>query len=384
MQLYVKKEDCCGCGACMNACPKNAIRMEADNQGFLYPVINAVDCINCGLCKQNCQIRKSKTMQNERSSHCFGVKNHDYVRAVSSSGGVFTAILDEVINGGGVVVGATFDSEMNVVHKTAQTRKECDAFRGSKYVQSDMGNIYKKVADTLSNKKKVLFSGTPCQVAGIKKYLEAHRIEMSGLYTIDLVCHGAPSPKIWKEYISVLENKYHSKIKNYTFRDKSAGWRGYHVRVELEDGRSVAQNDLTQSFAIVFGKEVMLRPSCFYCPYASMQRCGDITIGDFWGIDKIDKNFSDNKGISMVLINTSKGQEIFMAIKSELDVKEYSSEVLKQPNLRKSTDFSVDYDIFWSDYDSKNYLYIAKKYGEYGLLRKIRYYKNAIKRKLMN
>ena len=129
-----------------------------------------------------------------------------------------------------------------------------------------------------------------------------------------------------------------------------AGWRGYHVRVGLEDGRSIPQNDLTQSFAVIFGKEVMVRPSCFYCPYASMKRCGDITIGDFWGIEKVDKDFSDNKGISMVLVNTPKGQKIFSEIKGNLTVRRYESGVLSQPNLRKPTDFGIDYDRFWEDY----------------------------------
>lgn len=270
-----------------------------------------------------------------------------------------------------------------MVHKTANTRKECDAFRGSKYVQSDMGTIYKEVADTLSSGQQLLFSGTPCQVAGLKEYLKSHRVDTTRLLTVDLVCHGAPSPKIWADYISALEKKYHSDVETYTFRDKSVGWRGYHVRVGLANGDSIAQNNLTQSFAVIFGKEVMLRPSCFYCPYASMERCGDVTIGDFWGIEGIDKDFSDNKGISMVLVNTPKGEKMFSAIRPELNVKEYPSDVLTQPNLRKPTDFSLDYDAFWNDYDSKGYLYVAKKYGGYGILRKFRYYKNAVKRKLM-
>jgi len=151
----------------------------------------------------------------------------------------------------------------------------------------------------------------------------------------------------------------------------------------LADDRSISQNTLTQSFAIIFGKEVMLRPSCFYCPYASMERCGDITIGDFWGIEEVDRNFSDNKGISAVLVNTPKGEKMFSAIRSGLNVKEYPSDVLSQPNLRKPTDFSLDYDDFWNDYGLKGYLYVAKKYGGYGILRKVRYYMNAIKRKLM-
>ena len=368
----------------MNACPKKAIHMEPDRQGFLYPVINMVKCVDCGLCKQSCQIGKARAVQNEEPSNCFGVKNSDCIRAVSSSGGVFTALLDKfIIGGGSAAVGAVFDSEMNVVHKTANTRKECDAFRGSKYVQSNMGTIYKEVADTLSSGQQLLFSGTPCQVAGLKEYSKAHRIDEARLLTVDLVCHGAPSPKIWADYISAIEKKYHSDVETYTFRDKSVGWRGYHVRVGLANGDSIAQNNLTQSFAVIFGKEVMLRPSCFYCPYASMERCGDVTIGDFWGIEGIDKDFSDNKGISMVLVNTPKGEKMFSAIRPELNVKEYPSDVLTQPNLRKPTDFSLDYDAFWNDYESKDYLYVAKKYGGYGILRKFRYYKNAVKRKLM-
>ena len=203
----------------MNACPKKAIHMEPDRQGFLYPVINTVKCVDCGLCKRSCQIGKARSAQNKEPSNCFGVKNSDSIRAVSSSGGVFTAFLDKFIIGGGIAVGAVFDSEMNVAHKMASTQKECDAFRGSKYVQSDMGTIYKEVADILSNGQRLLFSGTPCQVAGLKEYLKAHRVDMTGFLTVDLVCHGAPSPKIWADYLSTLEKKYHSSINVFKYMD---------------------------------------------------------------------------------------------------------------------------------------------------------------------
>lgn len=382
MQLYKRKEDCYGCSACMNACPKSAIHMEPDEQGFLYPIINDSLCIDCGICQKTCQIGKFADLQNQEVEICYAVKNEDGIREISSSGGVFTAILQNYSEGG-VTVGATFNSEMKVIHTIAKDLKEAEAFRGSKYIQSDMQGIYKEISDILNRGEKVLFSGTPCQVAAIQNYMRIHRVRTEQLLCVDLVCHGAPSPQIWKDYLNGVENKYHSKVKNYTFRDKVVGWRGYHVRVGLEDGRSIPQNDLIQSFAVIFGKEVMVRPSCFYCPYASMKRCGDITIGDFWGIEKVDKDFSDNKGISMVLVNTPKGQKIFSEIKGNLTVRRYESDVLSQPNLRKPTDFGMDYDRFWEDYHTKGYLYVAKKYGGYGILRKVRYYKNAIKRKLM-
>lgn len=386
MQLYDKKEDCYGCGACMNACPKHAIQMRMDMQGFLYPVVNNSVCVDCGLCKRSCQIGSTELLQNDAPLICYGAKNHDSIRSMSSSGGVFTAIMQNWKYASlkrWAIAGAMFDCKMNVVHKMAQTLEECNAFRGSKYVQSNMGTIYGEVADSLSDRRNVLFSGTPCQVAGLKKYLKTHQIDTSGLLTVDLVCHGVPSPKIWMDYIGVLERKYHAKVTNYTFRDKSIGWKGYHARIGLEDGRSIAQNNLIQSFAIIFGKEVMLRPSCFYCPYSSMKRCGDITIGDFSGIEEIDERFSDNKGVSMVLASTQKGQQFFSAIREKLEAREYPAEVLAQLNLRKPTDFSVDYDTFWKDYDSKGYRYVAKKYGGYGLLRKIRHYKSAIRLRLM-
>lgn len=235
-QLFEKKEDCFGCSACANICPRHAIAMKPDTQGFMYPVIDQEKCVECGLCLKACQINKTSIGLHEKVEFCFGIKNSDEIRYLSSSGGVYTAVSDVILDNGGVCVGAAFDENMKVKHIHAKTKEERNLFRGSKYVQSEIGEEYSRIADDLIRGYNVLFSGTPCQVNGLKHFLLAKNIQQDTLFTIDVVCHGTPSPKLWSEYITFLNKKYHDTLVKFNFRDKTSGWRGYHIRAEFKGG----------------------------------------------------------------------------------------------------------------------------------------------------
>lgn len=368
MQLYKNKEDCYGCGACANICPKLAITMKEDDKGFLYPKINSSLCIKCGLCKQVCQISKEKRFTEEVTEKCYGIKNNDEIRKSSSSGGIYTALSDVILDEGGVCVGVAYDKTMKVVHQIGKNSIERNAFRGSKYVQSDTLQTFQQTAQFLKEGKKVLFVGTPCQINGLKIFVMTKRIDCSKLFCVDMVCHGTPSPRVWKEYILFLEEKYNSKVISYDFRNKENGWHGYHVSVGFENNNVVGENDITQSFVKLFSRNIMLRSSCYKCPYTSFNRTGDITIGDFWGIEKIDSEFADNKGVSMVLINTKKGMQLFSQILQceEIKGRIYKTEQIQQPQLYRPTFKGWFYKDFWRCFQKKGYMCVAKKYGGYG------------------
>lgn len=385
-RLFEKKEDCFGCGACENICPKNAINMYEDEQGFSYPKINQEICVKCGLCSKVCQIGVELQQKNTQSDECFGFKNLDSIRKKSSSGGIYTAISDEIIKAGGVCIGVIFDEFFNVKYSIAEELSDRNKFRGSKYVQSKTGNIYKKVRDLLNKDRIVLFVGTPCQVSGLKKYLETTSTHIDNLLTIDMVCHGSPSPKVWKDYIDFIEKNSKGKLIEYSFRNKEHGWRGYHIKAKFNNGKIYDDNIISRTYVKLFSKDLIIRPSCFFCPYTSLNRVGDITIGDFWGIEKIDESFTDNQGISLIIINSDKGNKIFNIIENNQknEIKKYDTTKLTQPNLYKPTDFGEEYEDFWRDYKKFGYEFIAKKYGNLGILGKFYYYKNAVKYKLKN
>lgn len=371
--------DCVGCRACMEICPKGAICFQEDKQGFSVPVIDEDKCINCGLCDKVCQIGGENSLKNNKATRVWGIKNCDSIRKKSSSGGIFTAAAQDTIKNGGVVFGAAFQDDMQVCHIMVDTVEDIDKLRGSKYVQSNMGTVYSDILKMLQDGRMVLFSGTPCQVAAVRKYLSTRHVSTDKLLTIDLICHGVPSPFVWKEYIDLIEKKFSKKIVEYSFRDKENGWKGYHIKIVFEDGSVIRDTDFIRSFVTLFSNDLIIRQSCFFCEYASTTRCGDITIGDFWGLENVDKAFWDNKGVSMVIPNSEKGERAITNLCEGLDYKEYDTSCLTQPNLHKSSDFGEEYDSFWNDYYTRGIYYVLCKYGKAGkvgayhdILRRIR------------
>lgn len=311
----IEKRDCCGCGACAQKCLKQCITLKQDNEGFLYPDVDTESCINCGLCEKVCPVLNPYKASNSIQTFA-AINNDEKIRKESSSGGIFTLLAESVINQGGVVFGARYDEEWQVTLDYTDTIEGLSAFRGSKYVQARTGETYKQCEKFLKEGCKVLFSGTSCQIAGLKHFLSK---EYVNLLTVDVVCHGTPSPKVWKLYLKeVVDNL--SDIKNISMRDKSRGWKQFSFVMNYSKRDKMltlsvpfSKNDYMQAFL----KNMILRPSCYNCP-AKEFKCGsDMTIADYWGIQNVAPEMNDDRGTGLVLINTEKGRECF----EKLDLK---------------------------------------------------------------
>lgn len=278
--------------------------MVENEEGFLNPIIDKTKCINCGMCERVCQTKNNK----RNPEFYFAWSNNELNRKNSSSGGMFGEIANEIINESGIVFGAGFDENLNIVHKDVSNTKDLEEIKGSKYVQSDVKNSYQKVKQYLTEGKKVLFSGTPCQINGLRQYLQK---DYEKLYTIDVICHGVASPKVYRKYLKELEQRYHSKPTKISFRDKTYGWKKYSLKVNFENGQEYIKKISEDWFIQGFLKNMYLRESCHKCKYTTLDRQSDITLGDFWGFNKKYPNLDNDKGVSIVLLNTEKGKELF-------------------------------------------------------------------------
>ena len=352
MELFTGKNNCCGCTACKNICVKNAITMEMDSEGFLYPQIDKQLCINCGMCKKVCAFQNG--YDKKAVIKAYGLKHKDFeTRFSSRSGGAFILISDYILENGGTVYGAAFNEDFTVSHKRAESKAERDAFKGSKYVQSEQGDIFASVKVDLEAGRYVMYSGTACQVAGLYEYLKASKVNCSKLYTVDLVCHGVPSNKIWKEFLlNVKKNNNGNKITKADFRDKTLGWASHFESVWI-DGKKIT----SKTFSGLFYKNDILRPSCYDCKYTSTNRPADYTLADFWGVDKQLDDFNDNKGVSLFLISSQKGIELFEQVMDNADCREVQIEncTKANPNLRRQTEKPADRDVFWQTYYKKGF-----------------------------
>jgi coenzyme F420-reducing hydrogenase beta subunit len=374
MMLFSKPEDCCGCTACQSICPKNAISMQPDEKGFLYPHINQSLCVECGLCNEVCPMKKGPDKETNPHPDSYAVKHRsDEVRMKSSSGGMFTAISDWILEQGGTVYGAAFDAEFRVCHRRANTKEQRNTFRGSKYVQSNLGNIFSQVRNDLISDIPVLFSGTPCQVAGLSLFLQHTKTNMDQLYLCDLVCHGTPSPMIFNDYLDMMKIKYGSEIKSISFRYKPLGWRGYNISLTFQNGTSVQNKPDVMSYTDLFSSDIDLRPSCYQCPFANLFRPSDITIGDFWGIERSIPEYEDKMGVSLVLINTEKGKKLFHSIEEQVETRQVLLEQCMQWNLKQPSVPSAKTAPFWADYQKRGFRFVAKKYADAGIKGKVKY-----------
>lgn len=346
--VHDKKEECCGCGACRLVCPINAISMLEDLEGFKYPSIDRAICTNCGLCSRICPFDKKETPQLD-TQDIYAVRHKNLSELESSqSGGAFSVLVEHTLQNKGVVYGVVLE-DLVVKHIRATDKEECSKFKGSKYVQSDLGNVYSQVKNDLKDGRLVLFSGTPCQVAGLSAFLK--NTDTSNLILCDLICHGVPSPRVWGDYAIYLENKYKDKIKSVNFRDKSFGWstKDTYETILFFSGKKIKST----LYLELFYREQTLRPSCGFCKYSSFNRCSDITIGDFWGWEKsLPHDFNaDNKGISLVLVNTELGKKIFEAIKGRAHFIRSNEKECSQRNLHTSTRHSPKRALFWKIYN---------------------------------
>lgn len=347
------KDLCTGCAACANICPRQSIEMESDDEGFLRPVIDIEKCIKCGSCSRVCpQVKKWQYDEEGKEVYaCWSTSKH--TREESTSGGAFTELARIVLRKGGYVFGAAFDPIPLVRHIGVCAEDDLLRFRGSKYVQSEIGDCFQEVKCLLQNGKQVLFSGTACQIDGLYHFLD-NRFK-GQLFTIDLVCHGVPSPRVFKDYIRWLEAKWHSRVESYRFRDKAIGWHLHSSRIRFRNGKTIVQDFFENNFSRGFLSNIFLRPSCSKCIYANLHRPADITLADFWGYQgRAAKDRDDDKGISMVMLNTENGQKLFKeALRSLVSYSRSVSEAVKgNPALRGGFAVSKDRVEFWQTYNS--------------------------------
>lgn len=369
MIQILKPEECCGCSACKCVCPKQAITMEPDVLGFLYPKIDANICVNCGLCEKVCAFNNHyKTPDIFPEPFAFGARHKNLAEVESSrSGAAFIALSDWILDGGGAVYGAGYKDHFRVVHKRATTKKDRDEFKGSKYVQSDLENVFIQIKKDLENDRLVLFSGTACQVAGLNSFVgEKYRKK---LYLVDIVCHGVPSPYIWQDYLKYLEKQEKAPVTSVNFRDKEHfGWTAH--KESFVFGHKTVYAD---SFTHLFYQHIMFRHSCGVCYFANLKRPSDITIADFWGWEKTNTSInSDDKGCSLIFCNTQKGLDLFKNSKKDIEYFPAKLADCLQPNLKHPSQIHKKRLNFEMDYKNRGFRYVLFRYGNKNPLYKFR------------
>lgn len=331
-------EECCGCNSCMEECPKCAITMKQDEEGFWFPQIDIDKCVNCGKCMGVCPVINFQKIKSQcHVSYLAYSKNKGIVKR-SSSGGLFTVFASFILSKGGIVYGPAFNGNLDLVFTKITTITDLNKLVGSKYVQANTMGIYDCVKSDLINGVVVLFSGTPCQIAGLKNYLKK---DYNNLYTIDLLCHGVPSPGLFKKCVSYIEKKYKCKVQDYRFRDKKIlGWSSGSSSIIYKKKnrvRKLKYDNGLRAYFLAFINGLSLRNSCYSCRFSSFNRVGDLSLGDFWFADRIFDNKSFKKGVNLLIINTNKGSELLDCVKKEVYIEEVSDEnaLISNPHLNK-------------------------------------------------
>ena len=323
------KHNCCGCSACSSICSKHCISMQVDNEGFFYPKVNEANCIDCGLCEKVCP--ELHPFEERKPQKVYAAINKDEeIRLKSSSGGIFYLLAEKTIAEGGVVFGARFDEQWQVVIDYTETKEGVKAFMGSKYVQACMATAYADAKRFLSEGRKVLFSGTPCQIAGLHHFL---RKSYDNLLTVDIICHGTPSPKVWSRYLDEVVTAGRKAINDVQFRNKGNGWKAFNFTMEYnkdEQSISLCSHHQQNHFMRAFLCDMILRPSCYQCQAKSGSSHSDITIADFWGINTEIPEMDDDKGTGLVLVNTDKG--LFAIDWSKINHQETTADVALSHN----------------------------------------------------
>lgn len=359
----IDKKDCVGCNACVQRCPKHCISMREDEQGFLYPKVDLDLCIQCNLCEKVCPVINQA--ESRKPLETLAAKNpDDVVRMTSSSGGIFYALAEKIIEEGGVVFGARFNNQWDVIHDYAETLEGVKAFQGSKYVQSRNGETFQQTEKFLKARRKVMFTGTPCQIRALSLFLKK---DYEGLLLkVDIACHGVPSPKVWQTYVNrIVKNVTSIKnISSINFRDKRVGWQQYGLSIKaLSNGKyedvyyaSFKKNKYMQMYLY----NLILRPSCFACPAKSNSSGSDITLSDCWGISKLNSEFYSSKGVSGVIINTKLGEELINSIQAKYIPIDYSDFVIYNSALINNAVKPEVYNLFWNAYNANQTKIIEK------------------------
>lgn len=344
------KEDCCGCYACYNICPKQCITMKIDDEGFWYPDIDKNKCINCNLCEKVCPIINPVKRADSKKIAYAGMNKDEQIKIKSSSGGIFSILAEYIIKNNGVVYGAGFDEDFNIKHKRILYNTDLDLLRGSKYVQSSIGDIYKQVKNDLESNMLVLFTGTPCQVEGLRSYLKK---EYANLITMDFICHGVPSPLVWKKYLEEIKKSKQENIKNIYFRNKDIGWKVFSLKIIFDE--KIYSNNLNNDlFMKGFLQDVYLRPSCYSCKFKKINRISDITVADFWGIENILPKMDDDKGTSLIVVHSEKGKQLFDKLSEKMILNEVDlNEAIKyNPSMISSVKYNEKRNSFFAELNS--------------------------------
>lgn len=378
-QVFKDKKECCGCGACQAVCPRNAIEMVEDEYGFIYPKINESKCVNCDLCKKTCAYMNPKRMNDDKTVYVAASKNDENLKK-SASGGVFFELANSIIFDDGIVYGVSMEFENDKLtpkHIRVDNQEDLKKLQGSKYVQSECGNIYKSVKKDLIEGRKILFSGTPCQIEGLKSFLKYKEYE--NLFLVDIICHGVPSRKMFQDYINNFEVKNNCKVKEFYFRDKEKGWGLFFKVIYKKNGKieKIVKPSYESSFYQLFLDSSIYRENCYECPYAIENRNSDLTIGDFWGINQEypDININSTKGVSCIIANTIKGINVIEKYGSNLFNMNSEFEKVAKHNhqLNNPSKLPRERKKLLSLYKKKGYAILEKEYI------KTRFIKNYIK-----
>lgn len=321
MIVLKDKQQCCGCSACAQVCPKKCIAMQPDEEGFLYPQIDQAACIECGLCEKVCPMLQSPAEDTNNQPKAYAAYNKDEtIRLQSSSGGVFTLLALQTLQNGGAVFGAVLSTDCKSVHHTMVSNEaDLAKLRGSKYLQSEIGVCYEQAQTFLHQGKPVLFSGTPCETEGLKTFL---RQDYDNLTCVDLICHGSPSPKLWEKYVEYQKKENGQTVKEVYFRHKKYGWQEFSVKLRFENNTEYIQKLNKDSFMQMFLQNLCLRPSCYVCEFKKKNRVSDITLADFWGSGRVCPDMDDDKGLSLVVVHSAKGGKLLEEIKGKMELRE--------------------------------------------------------------
>lgn len=355
-------KECCGCSACVHICPKEAIKMTVNVDGFFTSVIDKNLCIDCGKCDKVCPIiNKSNALKTQIAYAC--VNNDEKIREISSSGGIFFILANYVINQNGVVFGCELNGEMNIVHSYVENMDMCKKYIGSKYAQSNMVDTFKQCKKFLLQSRLVLFSGTPCQINALKLFLNK---EYDNLITVDFICHGVPSPKVFKKNIAELENKEKSKLVYYNFRDKTYGWKKFSQLMMFDNHNKIIQTFDKNIYMELFLSNICLNNSCYNCSSNGSNRRSDLTLADFWGVENKYPEMFDDKGTSLLLVNNIKGKGIFDRICSQMKYIEVDIAYVQEcnPCLLTSVKKHVNREKFFAELDNKSLAKLKNKYCE--------------------
>ena len=359
------KENCTSCFACYNICPKNAIEMKEDKEGFKYPYVNKNKCINCGLCDKVCPVfnkLKNKEENFHRPKIIAAWSKNEFVRLDSTSGGIFSELAKKVYEKQGYVCGAIYNKNWEVQHYISNDESDLDKLRSSKYLQSDVNDIFKKIKELLDSNEKVMICASPCQIAGLYNFLNK---DYDNLITLDFICRGMNSPKIFKGYVKSLEKKYKSKVTYIKFKNKKYGWHNFSTKIVFENNKAYYGGRYVDSYMIGYLKyNAFMRPSCYNCKFKDLPRRADITLADFWGIEKINPKLDQNKGTSMILINSKKGEKIFDEIKKCIKYEEINSEKVFEDNvcMKESPLRTKEREEVFKNIDKMSYDELSKNY----------------------